>query len=133
MSFWRPEVRDGRGRWVPVRTKLDHAVLLPLYVLTLLLLALAAWLIGRGEVGLAVMPSVFAIALIGFGLQRRHFLKTSEFFPGLWLLGGRCPSCDYQIGRVPPQEDGCTVCPECGAAWKITRGPGAPGHDSHAD
>jgi len=33
----------------------------------------------------------------------------------------RCPSCAYHIGRVDPEADGCTVCPECGGAWHVDR------------
>jgi hypothetical protein len=36
-----------------------------------------------------------------------------------------CPSCRYPIGDIPAAEDGCTVCPECGAAWRLpARGAG---------
>ncbi len=28
-----------------------------------------------------------------------------------------CPTCRYSIGSLPTQDDGCTLCPECGAAW----------------
>ena len=34
---------------------------------------------------------------------------------------GRCGACGYPL-QTPPASDGCTVCPECGAAWR-TRGP----------
>lgn len=30
-----------------------------------------------------------------------------------------CPSCGYQLTEIPRQADGCTVCPECGAAWRL--------------
>lgn len=32
---------------------------------------------------------------------------------------GLCPSCAYKIDELVPEPDGCTVCPECGAAWKV--------------
>lgn len=32
---------------------------------------------------------------------------------------GLCPSCAYRIDEIGPEPDGCTVCPECGAAWRI--------------
>lgn len=32
---------------------------------------------------------------------------------------GLCPSCAYRIDGLGPEPDGCIVCPECGAAWKI--------------
>jgi hypothetical protein len=31
---------------------------------------------------------------------------------------GVCPSCSYPIATLPPAEDGCIVCPECGGAWR---------------
>lgn len=32
---------------------------------------------------------------------------------------GRCPACQYQLADFGPEEDGCTVCPECGGAWRL--------------
>jgi hypothetical protein len=32
---------------------------------------------------------------------------------------GCCASCGYVIESLPPDPDGCTTCPECGAAWKL--------------
>ncbi len=32
---------------------------------------------------------------------------------------GLCPSCAYNMDGVEPESDGCTVCPECGAAWRL--------------
>ena len=39
----------------------------------------------------------------------------------------RCGCCDYGIGAISPEADGCTVCPECGAAWKLDRESAAQG------
>jgi hypothetical protein len=30
-----------------------------------------------------------------------------------------CLACGYDVRGVPPESDGCTVCPECGAAWRF--------------
>lgn len=30
-----------------------------------------------------------------------------------------CASCGYHLLDVPAEADGCTVCPECGAAWLL--------------
>jgi hypothetical protein len=35
------------------------------------------------------------------------------------LRAGLCPSCGYDIATHAPEGDGCTVCPECGAAWRL--------------
>ena len=32
---------------------------------------------------------------------------------------GHCPSCAYRISDIEIESDGCTVCPECGGAWKL--------------
>lgn len=32
---------------------------------------------------------------------------------------GFCGSCGYEIKEISPAGDGCRVCPECGAAWKV--------------
>lgn len=36
-----------------------------------------------------------------------------------WLLWGCCASCGYPLGERQQESDGCTLCPECGAAWKL--------------
>jgi len=33
---------------------------------------------------------------------------------------GLCPSCAYNMEGVVLEHDGCTVCPECGAAWRLS-------------
>ena len=35
------------------------------------------------------------------------------------LSQGICPHCAHGISGIPPEPDGCTVCPECGAAWQV--------------
>tara|TARA_R110002111_G_scaffold248811_1_gene312644 strand:+ start:486 stop:938 length:453 start_codon:yes stop_codon:yes gene_type:complete len=32
---------------------------------------------------------------------------------------GCCTSCTYSIAEITPESDGCTICPECGAAWRL--------------
>jgi len=34
---------------------------------------------------------------------------------------GLCASCGYTLATSEPEPDGCTVCPECGAAWRMQR------------
>jgi predicted RNA-binding Zn-ribbon protein involved in translation (DUF1610 family) len=35
------------------------------------------------------------------------------------LKHARCASCGYRIDGLEQESDGCTVCPECGAAWRL--------------
>lgn len=34
----------------------------------------------------------------------------------------RCASCGYNLKELPLADDGCTICPECGAAWMLQPG-----------
>ena len=42
-----------------------------------------------------------------------------RFAAGACLRLRQCPSCGYRLADLPVQADGCTVCPECGAAWRV--------------
>lgn len=35
------------------------------------------------------------------------------------LRHGLCASCRYPLRKLPVASDTCTICPECGAAWKL--------------
>lgn len=35
------------------------------------------------------------------------------------VRAGYCASCGQDLTGLEPHEDGCTVCPECGAAWRV--------------
>ncbi len=78
-----------------------------------------------------------AIMLVGSAAADVRFLSV-VFYPvlaaAMFLLGRRvwridamahlprqgwCAACVYRIEGLPLQEDGCIVCPECGAAWQI--------------
>lgn len=34
-----------------------------------------------------------------------------------------CPHCRFSLAGISPDPDRCTVCPECGAAWKLPPPP----------
>lgn len=37
-----------------------------------------------------------------------------------WCLVMRCcPACNYDMSGLTTRDDGLTVCPECGAAWRL--------------
>ena len=49
-----------------------------------------------------------------------------------WIVAnGRCGSCGYDLAKLPVAEDGCTVCPECGAAWQLHLCSGERRGDRH--
>jgi len=47
------------------------------------------------------------------------------------LRAVRCPACGYDLHGLAKAADGCTVCPECAAAWRLhARQDEARGHVS---
>jgi hypothetical protein len=47
-------------------------------------------------------------------LDAKHRLRSA------YLLSSHCPSCDTSLEGLPPEADGCVVCPTCSAAWKAS-------------
>jgi hypothetical protein len=53
--------------------------------------------------------------------QNRYAGGSPAMFRDAMLQAARCPACAYSLeGTGADTADGCTVCPECGAAWRIT-------------
>lgn len=42
---------------------------------------------------------------------------------GVRLRRTECPCCAFELNDTEAEADGCTVCPECGSAWKLTAAP----------
>ena len=56
--------------------------------------------------------------IIWYALKRRRFGEVAAAM----LRHLRCPHCGYDLRMLPSDpEDGATVCPECGCAWKLQR------------
>src|SRR5690606_24881404 len=70
-------------------------------------------------IGLGV--SVLVIAFLGI---------IRPYWRGRAIVGahrlGACACCGYDLRKGVPDLDGCTVCPECGAAWRL-QGEGTKG------
>lgn len=48
-----------------------------------------------------------------------HFRVFKPWLKQYELAIGRCRACNYNLENLTPDPDGCTTCPECGAAWKL--------------
>jgi hypothetical protein len=59
------------------------------------------------------------IAAFRFVVRRADRIHAIHHMPAM----GLCPACGYGIRGVPSEADGCTVCPECGAAWRVPPNP----------
>ncbi len=74
---------------------------------------------------LAWMAVAYSVPLVIIGVSASW---TSHVMRGLavraCVLTGICGSCGYALSGLLTGADGCAVCPECGAAWRL--GPRVP-------
>lgn len=112
-------VPDHRGRTVEVDCLGAVAAAYPvtLAVLQAVGCGVSALLPHEVTVGLTLLVFVllFTSPLMLVGLQAALAPRQVSRL----LLGRECPSCRYGLVGVPVQGDGCTVCPECRAAWRL--------------
>lgn len=59
-------------------------------------------------------------SLTGVGSLVFHGPRLQHARIAAALAVRRCPACTHNLEGVLSDPDGCTVCPECGAAWKLT-------------
>ncbi len=74
--------------------------------------------------GLGYHPAMFAmppLVVVVFVWAGRRYLR--DRYHRVILTKGYCPSCGYRLVSARPEGDGCTVCPECGAAWRLPEEP----------
>jgi len=55
----------------------------------------------------------------GVWLAQRAWNRRRGMFIAAAMVRGLCPACGYDLREIDPEEDGCSVCPECAGAWKI--------------
>jgi hypothetical protein len=67
---------------------------------------------------IAVLWSVLAFALTLI-LERIPNVAGPGGPNRLVAMLGLCYACGYDLADLHPEADGCTVCPECGAAWRL--------------
>ncbi len=74
-----------------------------------------------GEIGRAVVLLAFVPFLLAVGLAWRQQLRAElrKLEAERLRLPAICPSCRYDLAGLPADPDGCLVCAECGAAWKL--------------
>lgn len=142
-AFFVREVKDHRGVWRPaVNLSLDRLATLPK---ALGQDVRAVNLHERHPLVLGAMPFAFILMVFGFSrvqtyapwtsswlmilavvvvfsipfrlISRRVPISPARSLP-LVLSHGHCPACLYPLHSTPAAEDGCTVCPECQAAWR---------------
>lgn len=70
----------------------------------------------------ALIAALAVFRIVAIERRRaRTFLRgaSSAQIADAMLAEGRCPACAYSIRTINRADDGCVVCPECGAAWTL--------------
>jgi len=63
-----------------------------------------------------LIPPLAGLLMIWFVSARVRFKRIYKII----LKYKRCPHCGYDLRMLPTDpEDGATVCPECGCAWRL--------------
>lgn len=75
--------------------------------------------IGPAIVSASSVAFLFYGTIVGL-MWNRCMWRSSEHAIVAMTRSGLCPSCAYGIGGIPSESDGCVVCPECSAAWRMT-------------
>lgn len=70
-----------------------------------------------------VFPYVMLPWALTYGIL--HFVSFRPWLKRYQSAQGRCQACDYDLTSLSADPDGCTTCPECGAAWRLTPNPDA--------
>lgn len=83
---------------------------------------LIAW-VRSGDPGFGIQLMLTPLYLLCFGLPMGYLLsqrgwRSTDHARDAMLGYDLCPHCAHGLRGIPPEPDGCVVCPECGAAWK---------------
>jgi hypothetical protein len=89
------------------------------------------WGVVKTGIWLVVVATFAELMFRGYGWpgrwwwlgQGQNAQRWSARVRQAFLDERRCPSCGYSLGDLAAQPDGCTVCPECGAAWRLGAAP----------
>ena len=72
--------------------------------------------------GLVAVLLVLGLAVIGALLACGSWIANREAYERAarsMRHGSNCPQCWYDLAGHEHEADGCVVCPECGAAWRV--------------
>lgn len=121
-----PEDKSDTTRpWLLRQFRRAPEVLIPPAIMALGVLVLVSLALREGPAVIAVtlfspVSSTLIFVTIALLLWTnralsRHLAKTRVALKAR----GRCPACRYDMRGLEPEEDACTQCPECGAAWDM--------------
>lgn len=126
--------RDARPPSLSLRPVL-HALLTALRSRAVWSLALIAFVLSALAIGFRWMGPVtgfllifspvisllLAVAALAAVSLAAAFSRHRQRVIRAWLAAHRCPSCRYSLFGLEPDPYGLLVCPECAAAWNLSR------------
>lgn len=87
-------------------------------------------LVGPDVVGLTIFSVVIAptmtVILTALANIRTAWRERSQVLRTSMNARKLCAACAYDLSSHEPEPDGCTVCPECSAAWRLTTPADSP-------
>jgi hypothetical protein len=74
-----------------------------------------------GRFGVTIILVTWLVLLVGMFwiLERIPFHRSRTWLAHEVMTLKMCACCGYDLRSLPRQPDGCVVCSECGAAWRV--------------
>lgn len=66
-----------------------------------------------------LVATIAAGLLLPWWVIRKEIRRHDPAWMRAWCDLRICPACGYDLTSQPVADDGCTVCPECAAAWRV--------------
>lgn len=104
------EVRRGVVVAIVALPLMALATLGPLYAI--IRLRPPTWAMIPLLLGVCVVPAAITFVFARWIGARR--------IASIYRRAGMCASCGYDLLATESESDGCRVCPECGAAWRLS-------------
>lgn len=103
-----------------------RAVLRPAWI-SALVISIDVAIVGSVYFFLTLQNKMVICAALLAGLLASHVffavvrgnIRVPSSYVRTCLEGTCCPCCGYHVAGIHAQADGCTECPECGAAWRL--------------
>lgn len=114
---WRKQNMFGRGEWwygAAIAVMPSLASFGPLFISMAL-----GWPPGWWVFAVIIPSTILMFLLLPDMLWRLMPPSRCRLVADAVLKHGCCASCGYGLDAASEQDDGCSVCPECGAAWKL--------------
>ncbi len=73
-----------------------------------------------GPIWMIIAYSFVVASVLGFLMLGVAYQPMLRWYAERRIARGECGVCEFSLDGLSPEPDGCTLCPECGAAWKLS-------------